>query len=234
MYDVKCYAFLVVPVRPSGRTLFTNTVTDAKVLHPSMTSFSIQTPAVMSTATVMASSSNSRYGSGIISRLDSSLQSGLSGLFEDQSSTTTKPLPVHVGVVTKTRLSSTAQPFNGNAPKVVTSKSGSLGFVTNSQPRSSIISFTSQTFTTPTRTGSMISSYTSGPQPDPLTKTNAVVSLSPAPSNQSYGILSNFYNYMRPGPATTTTPSGISSLVSDVVYGDRKVTRSAYGRWQSP
>lgn len=228
-------SFLVVPVRPSGRSMFTNTVTDARVLHPSMTSYSVPSIATISNATLTATSGHSRYASGIISRLDGSLGPALT-----PSSHTNRPtasiVSPHVDVVTKVSASpkfSNISSLSSSAAKLsnetVVSTSTPL-----QRPRSSYMTFSSQTLTNTTDTNSAFNSVG-------LESLSAVSSSIPSATtatqvsnNQSYGILSSLYKYMRPAPATTTINSGISSIISEGGLGERNTARGAYGRWQSP
>ena len=263
------FVFLVAPVRPMARTFSTNTVTDARVMHPSMTSYiPYTTPAnsVINTSTVTTSSGNSRYGLGVVSRLDSgtTFLSGLNSLSENLPEFSTMhrsdmPSSQHAvrsesnSVVTKPKMSLLTRPTAmagkpSQSPMPVSSGQSNVADLGSknlasklSRPASSfegyaLSSLTHTTYTTPTKMGS-ISSVNVPKMSTPKSSSSFDQTRPAANANgSSYGILSSFYNYLKPGPATTTTNSGLSSIVSDQMFGsgDGKATRSAYGRWQSP
>lgn len=257
-----------------ARTFSTYTVTDARVMHPSMTSFiPYTTPAnsVINTSTVTSSSGNSRYGLGVVSRLDSgsTFVSGLNGLSEDLPNFSAsihrsdKPPNEHAlshdsnNVVTKPKMSPIMRPsvFTGNESDPINRASSKLrekNLISGSsvpkpvnmvgRPASSfegygLSSLTHTMFTTPTKMGSL--SSVSVPKMSTPKSSSSHARTQPAAisdAGSSFGILSSFYNYMKPGPATTTTNSGLSTIVSDQMFGsgDSRATRSAFGRWQSP
>lgn len=275
-YVIGIVVFSVVPRRPMARTFSTNTVTDARVMHPSMSSYvPYTTPADMTinTSTMTTSSGNSRYGLGVISRLDSATTfvSGLNSLGDDLSSFVPPPISSRSdnpavsarhadvgysgGVVTKSKMSLLSSPASANGTLPMSQKPAS------SNLKHTEFNMNSYDFKSLSGSSRPVSSYThySGPastQHTSITKMRPIshvpkagyqgasmdnkptesVDIAPVSTASSYGILSSFYNYWKPGPATQTTQSGLTSIVSDQMFGNRDLgaTRGAYGRWQSP
>lgn len=202
------WSFIItaVPMVVTDRTSSTYTVTDARILHPSMTHYQSHNQANMATTTVTTNSSNARYG--IISRLGSSSPSaGITGLLDLPSSPPKSSLTPISQAAHKTETSdSHVQPMPTSSSKKLKADqtmSSKSPFSANQLGAESIS-------TTPNNTTDQ--------------------------SKQRFGILSNFYQYLTPGQSTSTTQSGLTSIVSDQFFGANKssATRSAYGRWQSP
>lgn len=233
----------------------TNTVTDARVMHPSTTSYPYLSPmtvsSTMSTVTSLTSSGSARYGSGIVSRLSASPGPGISGLLENlptlSSQTFTSALnvvvnPVSSSVVTspfsavtsqfsvtKPRMSSQSISSASNLQQHVTRTSAYNSHHTASRPLSSFTDFSSGAFFTSANSDTVVTSHSSGGAhgAPPTSARNEPKS--------SFGFLSSIYQYMSPSIATTTTHSGLSSIVSDAVVGNSRASRGVYSRtWQKP